>query len=150
MPLPRISAIAALTLVLLSTAAHAILSINEPWVRAAAHGRSAEFFVKLRSSEGASLSRVDSFAARRVEMRDGDSPNRLARIELPPDTLVELKAGSFHLRMSGLVRRLKLGEHVPVTLVVRTTDGLQQNVYVNAEVRHRSPSEDEMNPHSHR
>ena len=142
-------AFAALSLSVISALAHAVLSINEPWVRAAPDGRTAEVFVKLRSSEGATLSAIDSFAARRVEMRNPGARRPLQAIELPANTVVELKPEGSHLLMTGLVRRLRQGEHVPVTLVVRSADGLEQKLYINAEVRQHSPSEDEMNPHSH-
>lgn len=141
--LHRLVAIGA-TWILLTGIAHAVLSVNEPWVRVAPDGRSAEVFVRLKSSDAARLVAVDSFAARRIEMRDG---RRLARtIALPADVLVELRPGGLRLQMTGLTRHLKLGEHVPLTLIVTSADGLRQTIYVNAEVRHRSPSEDEMNP----
>ena len=126
-------------------AAHAVLSINEPWLRAERDGRSAALFVRLTSSDEAAVVAVDSFAARRTSMRD--AARAVNAIALPAGTLVELRPGGFHVRLDGLVRRLKLGEHVPVTLVITTAGGLKQTIYVNAEVRHHSPSEDEISPH---
>ena len=125
-------------------AAHAVLSINEPWVRADRDGRSAAFFVRLTSSDEATIVEVDSFAARRTSMRD--ATHAVKAIALPANVPVELKPGSFHVKLDGLVRRLKPGEHVPVTLVITSAGGLKQSIYVNAEVRHRSPSEDELDP----
>lgn len=148
-PHRTLCALFTLALCIGASASHAIISINEPWVRAAPDGRTAEVFVRLRSSEAATLAGVDSFAARRIEMRESDGRRALAAIELPANTIVELKPDSRHLRMSGLVRALKQGEHVPITLIVRSAEGTQQKLYINAEVRRRSPSEDEMNPHSH-
>lgn len=127
--------------------AQAVLSINEPWVRVAPDGRSAEVFAKLRSSDAATLASVDSFASRRIEMRGADGRRKVASIALPANELVELKPGSLHLKMSGLHRRISLGEHVPVTLVVASADGRKQTIHINAEVRRRSATEDEGDPH---
>ena len=52
-----------------------------------------------------------------------------------------------HVRLTGLTRRLKQGEYVPMTLIIRSADGKEQKTYIVAEVRHHSPSEDELHPH---
>ena len=131
------------------TSAHAIFSVTEPWVRAAPDGRNAEFFVKLRSSDEAALVGVDSFAARSAMLLAAGSRAAVRSIPLPANTVVELKADDARVRLAGLVRKLKLGEHVPLTLFVRGADGKEQKVFVNAEVRHRSPTEDELDPRGH-
>ena len=140
---------AAVAMAFACTCAHAILSINEPWVRAAADGRSAEVFMKLKSSDAATLIGVDSFAARTIAIRAPDAKRALAGLPLPANVLVEMKPDDVRIGLSGLVRRLKPGEHVPVTLIVRSADGTQQKLYINAEVRRHSPTEDELNPHAH-
>jgi copper(I)-binding protein len=84
-----------------------------------------------------------------VTIQASDAKRAPHKLELPANTLVELKPGESRIRMSGLVRRLKLGEHVPLTLIVRAADGKEQRFFINAEVRHRSPTEDELNPHGH-
>jgi copper(I)-binding protein len=144
-----VAASIAAAMALASAGAHAILSINEPWVRAAADGRSAEVFMKLKSSDGATLIAVDSFAARTVAIRAPRARRALPELALPANVLVEMKPDDVRVGLTGLVRRLKLGEHVPVTLIVRSTDGTQQKLYINAEVRRHSPTDDELNPHAH-
>jgi periplasmic copper chaperone A len=144
-----VSAGAAFALTLTSTVAHAILSINEPWVRAAVDGRSAEVFMKLKSSDSATLIGVDSFAAKTVAIRAPGGRRALTELALPANVLVEMKPDDVRVGLNGLVRGLKQGEHVPVTLIIRSANGTQQKLYINAEVRRRSPTEDEMNPHAH-
>jgi len=134
---------------LASPAARAVLSINEPWVRAAPGGRTAQVFLNLRSSEDAALVGVDSFAAKTSTLRSAGPRRELPQIALPANVLVELKPDGVHLALDGLVRRLKTGEHVPITLIVRAADGSTQKLYVQAEVRRHSPTEDESNPHAH-
>jgi copper(I)-binding protein len=130
-------------------AAHAIFSVTEPWVRAEANGRTAEVFMKVRSSDAATLIRVDSFAARTATIRSGTAKAATASLDLPAGSIVELKPNASHIRLSGRVRRLKLGEYVPKTLFVRSHDGREQKHFINAEVRHRSPTDDEAVAHGH-
>jgi copper(I)-binding protein len=139
----------AIAMALASAMAHGVLSINEPWVRAAADGRSAEVFMNLESSESATLIGVDSFAARKIAIRAPGGRRTLPELALPANVLVAMRPDSVRIGLEGLVRRLKLGEHVPVTLIVRSADGRRQLLYINAEVRRRSPTEDELIPHGH-
>lgn len=142
------AAIAALPAFFCATA-HAVLSISEPWVRPAADGRSAAVFMKLASSDEAALVGVDSFAARTAAIRAPGRSRPLPELPLPAGVPVEMKPDGVRIDLGGLVRRLKFGEHVPVTLILRSSTGLQQKLYVNAEVRRHSPTDDELNPHSH-
>jgi hypothetical protein len=143
------AAIIGVAMILTSTGVYAVLSINEPWVRVAADGTSAELFMKLKSSDRATLVGVDSFAARTVALRAPRGGSVTGGLALPADVLVELKPADTRVSLNGLVRRLKLGEHVPITLVVQSADGTRQTLYINAEVRRHSPTEDEANPHTH-
>ena len=134
--------------VLIAPDAQAVLSINEPWVRVAPDGRSADVFVRLRSSDPLTLVAVDSFAARTVTIRSAD--NRVAKsLALPANTPVELKSDASRIRLTGLVRRIRMGEFVPLTLFLRDAQGTEQKLFVNAEVRLRSPTEDETSGQGH-
>lgn len=132
----------------LSLPAWAVFSVTEPWVRAHSDGHTADVFMKLRTSEPLTLVAIDSFAARRVGLERPDR-RRVERLELPAHQPVELNASEAHIRLSGLVRKLRMGEYVPLTLVFRAPDGSTQNFFVNAEVRRHSPLEDEMSDHHH-
>lgn len=128
--------------------ARAVLSVNEPWVRVTPDGRSADAFMNLRTSDPLTLVAVDSFAARAVTIRAGE--NRVAKsLALPANTLVELKPDASRIRLTGVVRRIKMGEFVPLTLFLRDAQGNEQQLFVNAEVRRRSPTEDEASGHGH-
>jgi copper(I)-binding protein len=128
--------------------ARAVVSINEPWVRVLPDGRSADVFIRLRSSDPLTLVGVDSFAARAVTIRTGD--HRVAKsLALPANTQVELKPDATRIRLTGLVRRVRMGEFVPLTLFLRDRQGNEQRLFVNAEVRRRSPTEDETAGHAH-
>ncbi|MEP6702691.1 MAG: copper chaperone PCu(A)C, partial [Betaproteobacteria bacterium] len=131
---------------LAASAAHAVFSINEPWVRAGPGRHTAEVFMNLRSSDAAIVVAIDSFAARAVTIRASAPKGGGARAEtiaLPANTVVALTPASIRIRLDGLVRRLKSGEFVPLTLFVRGADGKEQKYFVNAEVRQHSPTDDE-------
>jgi copper(I)-binding protein len=128
--------------------ARAVLSVNEPWMRLTPDGRSADAFMKLRSSDPLTLVAADSFAARATTIRTGE--NRVAKsLALPANTLVDLKPEESRIRLTGLVRRIRIGEFVPLTLFLRDAQGIEQQLFVNAEVRQRSPTEDETSGHGH-
>jgi len=48
---------------------------------------------------------------------------------------VELKPGGNHVMLMGLKRQLKVGESVPLTLVIESGDGKRETINVNAVVR---------------
>jgi hypothetical protein len=47
----------------------------------------------------------------------------------------------------GLKRRLTLGDHLALTLTLRDARGNTQEIPIDAEVRHRSPIDDERRAH---
>jgi copper(I)-binding protein len=56
-------------------------------------------------------------------------------IELPAGQAVNLGASGYHLMLMGLKQPLQAGEHDTLTLKVRTADGQERKVAVNAEVK---------------
>jgi periplasmic copper chaperone A len=148
---PHWAFIVALAMGLITPDANAILIVNEPWVRVAADGRSAEIYMRLKSTEGATLVAVTSFAADKVALRaPGTAKGAVGELPLPAHTQVDLRSNDYRITLTGLTRRIKLGEHVPLTLTIRSADGLLQEVPINAEVRKLSPTDDESHPHGHR
>jgi copper(I)-binding protein len=70
-------------------------------------------------------------------------------LALPAKSEVALAPGHDRLALAGLTRTLKIGDRVNITLVVRDDKGTVQEIAVNAEVRHRSPVDDERRAHHH-
>ena len=92
-------------------------------------------------AEGARLVEVRSPAAQSVEIHSmtmqGDVM-RMRRIDglvLPAGGAVDLGPSGYHLMLVGLVRPLKEGDTVALTLVVEGLDRKRENVEVNATVR---------------
>ena len=138
----------ALALVAAPTAA--LFIVSEPWVRPAASVRTTEVYMVLTSTEGATLVGARSEMAAGVTIyAAGKSPVRIERLPLPAGQRVKLAPGGLRLGLSGLARPLKLGDRVPLVLSVEAADGARQEIPVNAEVRRRSPIDDERRAHGH-
>ncbi|HTQ01856.1 MAG TPA: copper chaperone PCu(A)C [Casimicrobiaceae bacterium] len=124
-------------------AAAAVVNITEPWVRPAAAGETAEAYLRIQSSEDATLADARCPRARATVLvaasKRTPPPFSLA---LPAKETVRLKAGGVRLALVQLAHPLKAGERVPITLVLRYADGRTQDIEVDAEVRRRSPSAD--------
>lgn len=133
-----------------SATAASVFAVQEPWVRVAPNGRSAEAFMRLRSSDGATIVAVRSEMVVDVAIRPpGNGGATVNAIPLPPGVTVELAPGAYRLVLPKLDRSLKLGDRVPLLLTVEAADGSRQEIPVNAEVRRRSPTDDHLRPHKH-
>ena len=97
--------------------------------------------MRIRSVEGARLVEVRSPAAKSVEMHTMSMQGDVMRMRqidglvLPAGGAVDLSPGGYHLMLVGLVRPLKEGDSVPLTLVVEGLDRKRENVEVIATVR---------------
>ena len=137
----------------LESRAVAVTTISDPWVRVAPNGKSAEAFMEITSSEGATVVRVESDVSAEVPMQRPGARRAVAdTIELPPRTTVKLAPGDYRLLLPKLKRTLKIGDRVALSLIVEAPDGSRQAIAVNAEVRRRSAYDDHLHPlhpHSH-
>jgi periplasmic copper chaperone A len=74
----------------------------------------------------------------------------VGEIALPANAAVQLAPGACRIALTRLTRPLKIGDHVPVSLVIQSAGGKRQELLINAEVRRRSTYDDEMtHPHKH-
>ena len=139
---------AALAFALPAAVAQALTVVNQPWVRPAAAGRSTEAFMNLTSTEGAALvaARSDSAAAMTLHRPGGDT-RAAAELTLPAGAIVELAPGKYRLSLRRLSRNVRLGDIVPMTLTIRSADGVLQDIAVGAVARLRSPIDDERRAH---
>jgi len=139
----RVTASACALYALWGTAAAAVVNVTEPWVRPAAAGETTEAYMRIQSSEDATLVDARSPAARAAALvaasKRTSPPFSLA---LPAKETVRLKAGGVRLALVQVAHPLRASERVPITLVLRYADGRTQDVEVDAEVRRRSPSAD--------
>jgi len=141
---------ATLAFALPAAVAHALTIVNQPWVRPAAAGRSTEAFMNLTSTEGAALvaARSDSAAATTLH-RPGRDARATVELRLPAGAIVKLAPGNYRFSLRRLNKSVKLGDIVPMTLTIRSTDGVLQDIAVHAVARLRSPVDDEHRAHRH-
>lgn len=132
---------AALTLAS-ATAAHAQVTVKEPWVRGTVASQKATgAFMQLSTTEAVRLVEVRSGAAKIVEVHEmrmeGDRMMMKAvpGIDLVPGQMLELKPGGFHVMLIDVVKPLNAGDKVPLTLVLEGKDKKRTQVEVSAEVR---------------
>lgn len=148
-PTPRL--VAAVTLALASFAASAQTAVTDPWVRGTVPQQKATgAFMQLTSSQGGKLVSASSPVAGVVEIHEMAMEGNVMKmraipgLELPAGKAVELKPGGFHVMLMELKQPLKVGETVPVTLVVEGKDGKRETVEVKAPVRALAQTHDGM------
>jgi copper(I)-binding protein len=130
--------------------ANAVFIVNQPWARPAQRGQATEAYMDLTSTEGAILVGVKSDAAATVTIRSPDTTSgKTVRVALPARTLVALAPGGYRIALAGIVRPLKLGDRVKLTLTIEAIDGSRQDIDIDAEVRLHSPLDDERRAHQH-
>ena len=138
----------AMALALAARDASALFIVNQPWVRPAAKSKTTQAYMNLTSTDGARLLEARSDDARRVTLElSRSAPGK--GLALPARSEVALLPGHDHLTLSGLTRKLKIGDRVKIILVVQDDDGTVREIAANAEVRLRSPIDDERRARHH-
>jgi copper(I)-binding protein len=149
LPARRLLLAGAIGFALLASDANALFIVNQPWVRPARKAQTTNAYMNLTSTDGATLLAVRSEGALHVSLRSAH-PTAAAGLPLPAKSEIALAPGHDHLRLTGLTRTLKIGDRINITLTVRDDDGTVQEITVSAEVRFRSPVDDERRAHHHR
>jgi periplasmic copper chaperone A len=124
--------------------AYGVFTVNQPWVRPGS--TTTEAYMVLASSEGATLVAARSSLAAKAVLRGSHPARSLALIPLPAGKTVSLRRDGERIVLLGLKHELKLGDRVPLTLVLETAAGAQE-VAVDAEVRNESPVDAELRVH---
>jgi copper(I)-binding protein len=144
----RLLAVAALALV--SAQARAVFVVAEPWLRPAPAAQATEAYMRLMSSDGATLIGVRSPIAGSVALLGtGGKRTSPMALPLPAGDTVVLAPGKFRIQLGKLSRTLRVGDRVPLTLVVREVTGAPLEIDIDAEVRLRSATDDHLRPHTH-
>jgi copper(I)-binding protein len=118
------------------------VKIENAWVRATAPGQKvAGGFMDLTADADMTLVGGNSPISKSVElhfmrMENGVMEMRqMQEIALPKGKTVRLEPGDLHVMFIGLKNQVKPGRKVPLTLVVKSADGREQKLAVQAEVR---------------
>jgi periplasmic copper chaperone A len=146
----RLAALLGFVLAASGTAAQALVVINQPWVKPATAGRSTEAYMNLTSTEGATLVAARSESAAAIILhRPGRDARATVELTLPAGAIVELAPGKYRFSLRRLNKSVKLGDVVPMTLTIRSADGVLQDIAVRAVARLRSPVDDERRAQRH-
>lgn len=143
MPKPSTLRNCALIACLLAAPAWAqTVEVNHPWVRGTVTGQTATgAFMELKSAVDATLVGVSSPVSKLAQIHQMTMDKNVMRmqaipkLDLPAGKTVLLEPGSFHIMLTGLLRPLKKGETVDLTLKIETKDRKLINIPVKAEVR---------------
>ena len=129
-------------LALAAGAVSAQTTVKDAWVRSTVEPQKATgAFMKITSVRGGKLVGVQTPAARVAEVHEmtmqGDvmAMRAIESLELPAGKSVELKPGGHHLMLMGLQQPLKVGESMPLTLVVEGKDGKRETLELKVPVR---------------
>jgi periplasmic copper chaperone A len=126
---------------LFATAALAdTVKVENAWVRATAPGQKvAAGFMELTADADMTLIGGSSPISRRFElhfmrMQDGVMEMRqMQEIKLPKGETVSLEPGGLHVMFIDLNNRIEPGQIVPITLIVKSANGKEQQLQVRAE-----------------
>ncbi len=125
-----------------AAAAHAQVTVTDPWIRATVPQQKATgLFVQLTSAKdarlvGASSPLTPSVEVHEMTMQDNVMKMRqVPAVDLPAGKTVELKPGGYHVMLMDLKQQMKAGDTVPVTLQIEGKDGQRESVEVKAQVR---------------
>jgi copper(I)-binding protein len=129
-----------------SCADAAVVTVSQPWVRPATARATTPVYMVLGSSEAATLVKASSPLGAVVLMHGKAAASEIA---LVPGEPLAMTAQGPHLAIRGLAKALARGERVSLTLVLRDAAGATRDIAVDAEVRLRSPIDDERRAHAH-
>jgi len=118
------------------------LTVTEPWVRATVPQQKATgAFMHLRSDADVRLVAAESPVAGVVEIHEMSMQSDVMKmspisgLDLPAGQDVELKPGGYHVMLMDLRQQVKVGDEVPLRLVIERRDGSRESVDVVAPAR---------------
>ena len=130
------------TLLAAAASAQGQVEAHAAWIRGTVRGQTtAGAYMRLSSSQGASLVGAESPVAGSVELHDMKMDGNVMRmravasVKIPPGKTIEFKPGAHHMMLVGLKRPLSKGESVPIRLKVELGDKSIRTVQITAEVR---------------
>jgi copper(I)-binding protein len=125
-----------------SAASNAEVVVKDAWVRATVPQQKATgAFMKLQAGADARLVEVQTPIAGSAEIHEMKMDSNVMKmrqvqgLDLPGGKEVELRPGSFHLMLLGLKAPVKVGDVVPLVLIIEGRDKKRETIEVKAQVR---------------
>lgn len=122
----------------IASVSQAQVVVKDAWIRATVpQQKTSGVFLQIESSSDARLVDAHSDAAASAELHEMKLDNNIMRMRaidqlaLPAGKAVTLKPGGYHLMLMGLKNQVKVGDVIPLTLVIENKDKKRQTVQVN-------------------
>ena len=135
----------------MSCTAHAQVAIKDAWVRATVGPQKVTgAFMQITAAQDGKLVSVQSGAAKKVELHTMEMDKDIMRmreiesLDLPAGKAVELKPGSYHIMLIDLIKPVKEGDTVAITLVIENKDKKRENIEVKATAKSLTSSSHKM------
>jgi copper(I)-binding protein len=132
----------ALALIAGSATALAQTEVRNAWVRGTvAQQKSTGAYLQIQSAQGGRLVAVQSPLAGVAEIHEMRMEGNVMRmravagIDLPPGQAVELKPGGYHVMLMELKQPLKVGDSVPLSLIVEGKGGQRETLQLQVPVQ---------------
>jgi len=117
-------------------------TVDDAWVRATVAGQpSSGAFMRLTSTTDSKLVEVKSTAAKTVQIHESTLHNDVmgmqpvGSVALPAGKTVNIEPEGYHVMLIDLYEQIKVGDTVPLTLVVEDSKGVKESIEVKAQAR---------------
>lgn len=117
-------------------------TVDDAWVRATVAGQpSSGAFMRLTSTTDSKLVEVKSTAAKTVQIHESTLHNDVmgmqpvGSVALPAGKTVNIEPEGYHVMLIDLHEQIKVGDTVPLTLVVEDSKGVKESIEVKAQAR---------------
>ena len=131
-----------LSLLGMSLQVNAQTVVDDAWVRATVAGQpSTGAFMHITASSDSKLVEVQSPAAKTVQIHESKMENDVmsmqpvASVPLPAGKSVAIVPEGYHVMLIDLVGQIKVGDQVPLTLIVEDSKGVKESIEVKAQAR---------------
>ena len=131
-----------LSLLGLSLQVNAQTVVDDAWVRATVAGQpSTGAFMHITASSDSKLVEVQSPVAKTVQIHESKMENDVmsmqpvASVALPAGKSVAIVPAGYHVMLIDLVGQIKVGDQVPLTLIVEDSKGVKESIEVKAQAR---------------
>jgi periplasmic copper chaperone A len=121
---------------------HAEVIVQNAWVRATVpQQKAAGVFFDIQTTENLQLVEVQSSVAASAELHEMKLENDVMRmrpvekLELPAGKKVNLKPGGYHLMLMGLKNQIKVGDVIPLRLILQDKNKKQQLVDIKVTAK---------------
>lgn len=116
--------------------------VDDAWVRATVAGQpSTGAFMHITASSDSKLIEVQSPAAKTVQIHESKMENDVmsmqpvASVPLPAGKSVAIVPEGYHVMLIDLVGQIKVGDQVPLTLIVEDSKGVKESIEVKVQAR---------------